>query len=93
MADWTFLTNHAQVLLSVARNGQSTTREIAARVGITERAVQRILDDLEQAGYISRRRVGRRNEYEIHPELPMRHPAQRGHAISDLLELIGTDQR
>ncbi len=90
MSEWTFLTNHAQVLLCVVRNGNGrlTAREIAEIVGVTERAVQRILDDLENAGYISRFRDGRTNRYEIHPELPMRHPAQRGRAIRDLLELL-----
>ncbi|MCY0898105.1 MAG: MarR family transcriptional regulator [Firmicutes bacterium] len=89
MSHWTFLTNHAQVLLCLARNGgRMTAREISQTVGITERAVQRILDDLEEAGYISRHREGRQNHYEIHPELPMRHPAQRGRAIRDLLSLL-----
>ena len=92
MSGWTFLTNHAQVLLCVVRNDNDrlTAREIAAIIGITERAVQRILDDLESAGYISRFRDGRKNRYEIHAELPMRHPAQRGLAIGDLLELLST---
>ncbi|MHB1956645.1 MAG: helix-turn-helix transcriptional regulator [Sulfobacillus sp.] len=90
MAEWTFLTNHAQVLLCLARNGSGrfTAREISDIVGITERAVQRILDDLENAGYISRFRDGRKNRYEIHPERPMRHPAQAGRAIKDLLDLL-----
>ncbi|BDG59727.1 helix-turn-helix transcriptional regulator [Caldinitratiruptor microaerophilus] len=88
MSEWTFLTNHAQVLLCIARNSRLTAREIAATVGITERAVQRILDDLEEAGYISRFRDGRRNRYEVHPELPMRHPAQRGRAVKELLNLL-----
>ena len=88
MAQWTFLTNHAQVLLCIARNDRLTAREIAAAVGITERAVQRILDDLEDAGYLSRFRDGRNNRYEIHPERPMRHPAQGGHAVQDLLTLL-----
>ena len=93
MSEWTFLTNHAQVLLCIARKGRLSAREIAARVGITERAVQRILDDLEDAGYISRFRDGRKNRYEIHPDLPMRHPAQRGLAIRDLLELLTLPER
>lgn len=88
---WTFLTNHAQVLLCIARNDRLTVREIAAAVGITERAVQRILDDLEEAGYLSRFRDGRKNRYEIHPEVPMRHPAQQGHAVHDLLALLRAD--
>jgi DNA-binding IclR family transcriptional regulator len=88
MATWTFLTNHAQVLLCIAQNPQMTSKEIAAHVGITERAVQRLLDDLAKADYISRTRDGRRNVYEIHPERPMRHPAQQGRAIRDLLDLL-----
>ena len=88
MAHWTFLTNHAQVLLCVARNERLTAKEIAGAVGITERAVQRLLDDLEEGGYISRFRDGRNNRYEIHPELPLRHPAQGGYAIRDLLDLF-----
>lgn len=88
MAGWTFLTNHAQVLLGIAHNPRLSAKEIAALVGITERAVQRILNDLEEAGYISRLRDGRRNRYEIHAERPMRHPAQGGHAVSELLALL-----
>lgn len=89
---WTFLTNHAQVLLAVAANSRLTAREIAALVGITERAVQRILTDLEVAGYLSRSRDGRNNRYEIHPERPMRHPAQQGHAVRDLLALLSSPE-
>lgn len=88
MSDWTFLTNHAQVLLCIARNSRLTAREIAATVGVTERAVQRILHDLEDAGYITRFRDGRRNRYEVHPDLPMRHPAQRGRVVKELLKLL-----
>lgn len=88
MAEWTFLTNHAQVLLCIARNDQLTAREIAVAVGITERAVQRILGDLETAGYLTRARDGRRNRYEIHPDAPMRHPAQGGHAVRELFALL-----
>ncbi len=94
MSEWTFLTNHAQVLLCLARNGgRMTAREIAGSVGVTERAVQRIVDDLEEAGYVSRFRDGRQNRYEIHPDLPMRHPLQRGLTIKDLLELLTTPDR
>jgi DNA-binding IclR family transcriptional regulator len=88
MAGWTFLTNHAQVLLAIAGNSRSTAKEIALHVGITERAVQRILDDLEEGGYISRFRDGRKNRYEIHDDRPLRHPAQQGHAVRDLLALL-----
>lgn len=88
MSSWTFLTNHSQVLLCIARNQQITARQIAETVGITERAVQRILTDLEESGYISRSRDGRRNLYEIHLDRPMRHPAQHDNTIQDLLELL-----
>jgi predicted ArsR family transcriptional regulator len=92
MAHWTFLTNHAQVLLCISRDNRQTAKSIAASVGITERAVQRILDDLEEAGYISRFRDGRNNRYETHPHIPMRHPAQQGRAVQDLLELLGSSE-
>lgn len=89
MSSWTFLTNHAQVLLAIAQAPSITAREIAAPIGITERAVQRILRDLDQAGYISHTREGRQNRYEIHVDRPMRHPAQQGHAVRELLDLLG----
>ena len=94
VAGWTFLTNHAQVLLCLARRDgeRLTAREIAAQAGITERAVQRILDDLEVEGYISRRRAGRTNRYEVHGDLPMRHPAQRGRIVRDLLDLLALSE-
>jgi predicted transcriptional regulator len=89
MTGWTFLTNHAQVLLCIAQNNTITAREIAEQVGITERAVQRILRDLGDASYISHIRDGRQNRYAIHADRPMRHPAQQGHAVRDLLNLLG----
>ncbi len=82
---WTFLTNHAQVFLCVAQNDHCTAREIAATVGITERAVQRILADLEHEEYIHRYRDGRNNRYRISLDMPLRHPAQRGQPVRDLL--------
>jgi predicted transcriptional regulator len=88
MSQWTFLTNHAQVLLCIARNQSVTAREIAAQVGITERAVQRILRDLHEGGYVSHTREGRSNHYAIHAEEPMRHPAQHGLAVRELLDLL-----
>lgn len=85
---WTFLTNHAQVLLSIARNREATAREIALQVGITERAVQRILRDLHDAGYITHTRYGRQNRYEINADAPMRHPAQQGHPVRELIDVL-----
>lgn len=88
MSQWTFLTNHGQVFLCVAQVPRSTAREIATVVGITERAAQRIVDDLEAGGYLTRYREGRRNWYEIHPHQPMRHPAQQGHTVGELLAVM-----
>jgi DNA-binding Lrp family transcriptional regulator len=88
VAQWTFLTNHAQVLLFIAHNTRVTAREIAENVGITERAVQRIVDDLEEAGYIRRFHEGRSNRYEVDFDRPLRHPAQRGQPIRTLLALL-----
>jgi predicted transcriptional regulator len=89
--EWRFLTNHTQVLLAIARNPDVRLRDVAQDVGITERAAQRILADLVQAGYIDRERNGRRNRYVINPHVHMRHPAQEGQEIQTLLELFGTD--
>jgi DNA-binding IclR family transcriptional regulator len=80
LAEWKFITNHAQVLLCVAHDPEIRLREIAEACGITERAAHRIVADLEEAGYISRERVGRRNRYQFHPEAAMRHP-RLGHAL------------
>ena len=88
MSEWTFLTNHAIVLLCLAADPNQRLRDVAASVGITERAVQRIVADLEEAGYVTRTRVGRRNRYELHPDLPLRHPVQRHRQIGDLIALL-----
>ena len=85
---WTFLTNHAHVLLVVRRDPHVRLRDIAAAVGITDRAVQLILGDLEQAGYLRRSKVGRRNEYVVLGG-PLRHPLERGQAVDDLLDALG----
>jgi predicted transcriptional regulator len=87
--DWTFLTNHAHVLICLSRNPESLLREVAAQVGITEGAVQRIVADLVDAGYLRRSKVGRRNSYELHTELPLRHPLERDHAIGEILDIVG----
>ncbi len=85
---WTFLTNHAHVLLCIARDPGMTLRDIARDVGITERAAQRIVGDLVSEGYLSRRKVGRRNEYEVHPDAPLRHPLSREHEIGEILGVL-----
>jgi DNA-binding IclR family transcriptional regulator len=85
---WTFLTNHSHVLLCIAADPGTRGRDIAQRVGITERAAQSIIADLVEAGYLTRQRVGRRNEYEIHPDLPLRHPVEQDHLVAELLDLV-----
>ena len=87
---WTFLTNHAQVLLCLAEEPDIRLREVAERVGITERASQRILAELVEAGYVKVERVGRRNRYTVDREHTMRHSAQLGHEIGALLEALGS---
>jgi DNA-binding IclR family transcriptional regulator len=85
---WRFLTNHTQVLLCIARNPEVRLRDVALHVGITERAAQRILADLVEAGFVERERVGRRNRYSINHTIEMRHPAQFGHEVGELLDLL-----
>ncbi|MCF6521657.1 helix-turn-helix domain-containing protein [Streptomyces sp. JJ36] len=82
---WTFLTNHARVLLHVARDPDVRLRDVAARIGITERAVQLIVADLEATGYLTRTRVGRRNRYTVDPTVALRHPSEADHPVGDLL--------
>jgi predicted transcriptional regulator len=88
---WTFLTNHAQVLLCLAKTPDIRQRDVAERVGITERATQRILAELVEAGYVKTTRVGRRNQYTVDHEHAMRHTAQIGHEIGDLLNALTQD--
>lgn len=88
-ARWTFLTNHGHVLLCLARDPEARLRDVAADVGITERMVQRIVAELADAGYLARRRVGRRNAYRLNEELPLRHPLEAHHSIRELLRLVG----
>ena len=86
---WTFLTNHSHVLICLARDPRTRIRDLAAMVGITERAVQGILNDLESAGCIVRHREGRRNRYEVRPDRPMRHPVERGHVVGEIIDVLG----
>lgn len=85
---WTFLTNHAHTLLCISEDPDIRFRDIAQRVGITERAVQRIVGELEQAGYVSHERVGRRNHYEVNPKLPLRHELEDHLEIGALLRVL-----
>jgi len=86
---WTFLTNHGHVLLCLAQSPELRLREVAERVGVTERAVQRIVADLEEGGYLTRHRAGRQNEYEINGRQQMRHPVEAHQTVGALISLIG----
>src|SRR5215467_8425570 len=88
MATWTFLTNHAHVLLCVWEDSEARVRDIATRVGITERSVQRILQELESEQYLVRERVGRRNRYRIRADRPFRHPVEDHRPVSLLLDAL-----
>jgi DNA-binding MarR family transcriptional regulator len=85
---WTFLSNHTHVLVCLAGDGDLTVRDIAQKVGITERAVLRIVAELEQGGALERERDGRRNRYRIHPEVRLRHPLEAHCRIGDILSLV-----
>lgn len=88
---WRFLSNHTQVLLCIQRDPNARFRDIAETVGITERAAQRIVADLIESGYVESERVGRRNHYRVNADIAMRHPAQDGHDIGELLRLLKLD--
>ncbi len=88
---WTFLTNHSHVLVLLHSDPDVVLRKVALEVGITERAVQRIIQDLELGGFIERERIGRRNRYRVLVDQPLRHPIESHRNIGDLLALISTD--
>ncbi|MEV0147974.1 MULTISPECIES: helix-turn-helix domain-containing protein [unclassified Nonomuraea] len=85
---WTFLTHHARVLLEIARDPRARLRDIAASIGITERAVQGIVSDLHQAGYVTRDRIGRRNQYAIDPQRRFRYPTEADLPIGLLIDMF-----
>jgi DNA-binding MarR family transcriptional regulator len=87
-AVWTFLTNHSHVLICLAGQPDLRLRDVAAKVGITERAVQRIVADLEEAGVLTRSREGRRNQYHVTASRPLRHPVEGHCKVSDLLDMV-----
>lgn len=86
--DWTFLGNHAHVLICLAREGDLRVRDLAAQVGITERAVSGILSDLVAGGYLSVEKDGRRNRYQVQANHPLRHPVEAGVTLAELLDLM-----
>jgi len=87
--NWTFLTNHSHVLICIARDPEVLLKDVADAVGITERAVQRIVQDLEEAGYLERSREGRRNKYKLKSGMPLRHPVESHKKVSELIKLVG----
>ncbi|KAB1140150.1 MarR family transcriptional regulator [Streptomyces luteolifulvus] len=89
---WTFITNHARVLAAIADNQSARIRDIAAHCRLTERAVQKIISDLEQGGFLSHTREGRSNTYRIEPEKVLRHPAEAGLSVAALLSLLVKDE-
>ena len=88
MAEWTFITNHGLTLAAIAKSPRTTAREIGDAVGITERAAHKIIKDLENAGYVTKNKVGRKNHYRIHPDVPLKDEATDA-AVGELLEMLG----
>lgn len=88
VSNWTFLTNHAHVLLCIVKKRDVRLRDIAEVVGITERAAHRIVSDLVEAGFVDVKREGRCNTYTIHPEKYLRHPIEAHRQVVDLIRLI-----
>ena len=86
--DWTFLSNHAHVLLCLHRDPEARLRDVAGLVGITERAVQAIVLDLEKARFVTKKKQGRRNSYQIRTNLPLRHPLEAHKKVGDLLKSV-----
>lgn len=87
-AGWTFLTNHSHVLICLALDPDVLLREVADRVGITERAVQKIVHELEEGGVLVRTKVGRRNRYTIKESRALRHPVEGHRRVRDLLDMV-----
>lgn len=92
MANWTFLTNHARVLLCIAHDPGARLRDIAASLGVTERSAYGIVTDLAEAGYIVKHKDGRRNRYQIQAHLPLPEPTRLERTVGEVLALlVGTD--
>jgi DNA-binding transcriptional ArsR family regulator len=89
-ARWTFLTNHFHVLILLSQDSMLVIREVADRVGITERAVQRIITELEDGGFLEREKLGRRNRYRIRTNQPLRHPIEAHHTVGELIALVAS---
>jgi CTP-dependent riboflavin kinase len=92
MADWTLLTNHGLVLVSVARNPEKTARDIGNDIGLTERTTHKIIIELEKEGYITRTKQGRQNTYRIHPGMTIKDPVTDA-SIGELLATLGWQRK
>lgn len=92
MATWTFLTNHAIVLLFLAEHGLITGRELSRLIGITERSVRNIISNLASEGYVKGSKEGRQVRYKVNPDLPLRHHTQKDKAMRILLESLDRKQ-
>ena len=90
---WTFLTGHGHALVVITRDPNVRLRKIAAELGVTERTAQTIVNDLVDAGYVARTRVGNRSRYEVRSERPFRHRVERDHAVGELLRVLVTDTK
>jgi predicted ArsR family transcriptional regulator len=89
MSNWTLLTNHGHVMVYLSRHPEARLRDLAAEVDITERAAQRIVNELVEDGYLNKERVGRRNRYTLNREAPMRHPIERDYSVGEMLASLG----
>jgi DNA-binding MarR family transcriptional regulator len=90
---WTFLSNHGRIFAYVTEHPQATAHSIANNAGLSIGGVQNILDDLEEEGYLTRIKVGRRNHYHTNPEKPMRHRLEKHHSVGDMLQALGVEPR
>ena len=88
---WTFLSSHGRVFEYIAGHKQNSVETMSLEIGNTQRAIFKIIKDLERDGYITRRKVGRNNQYEIHPDLPMRHQLDNGRPVREILSGIQTE--
>jgi hypothetical protein len=90
---WRFVTNYAHVLVCIAADPSARLRDIAETIGVTERTASQLVRDLERAGYLTKTRTGRRNQYEVHDELPLRHPQHRHHTVGELIRFLQAPDR
>jgi DNA-binding IclR family transcriptional regulator len=93
MLKWTFLTNHAVVLSFIARHPMITAHDLALEVGISERAIRRIIAELQDGGYLTKKKKGRRVQYQVKHYAPLRHKTQEGKTVGDLLRLLSAQRK